>query len=65
MAVACRARLAARDPDSACCPGTESWEQTVRSHHSGVVPEDVWEGGTEVSGTPARTMIRSVELAFA
>ena len=41
---------------------TKAWERCVLGHSAGVVPPGVWEDGVDVSGTPLRAIIRSVEL---
>lgn len=42
-----------------------AWEEAVRAHAVGVLPDGVWENPIEVAGTPVNAIIRAVELPLA
>lgn len=41
------------------------WDDAVRSHGRGIVPEDAWERPIDINGTPLLPLIRSLELPLA
>jgi hypothetical protein len=41
---------------------TDEWDDIIRSHASGIVPDRVWNMKLEINGTPMYALIRTVDL---
>jgi hypothetical protein len=41
---------------------TDEWVNAVRDHARSVVPENAWERSLDIDGTPARALIRALDL---